>query len=79
MNPRRARRTGRQIPADLMLLSALSLSLIFGMPIAGVLRFHFPLVNQWVWFFVGTGAGFLVLVVLYRALEWTVNWLMRKR
>ena len=79
MNFRQTRRSGRQIPADLLILSVLSLSVIFGMPIARILCASFPLVNKWIWFVVGVGAGFLILVVLYRLLELVANWYLENR
>ena len=62
-----------------MIFSVVSLSVLFGMPIAGLLRHSFPQISKWIWFCVGIGAGFLILRSLYRLLELAVDWWMRKR
>ena len=79
MNSRPARRAGRQIPADLLILSVGSLSAILGFPIARALRFYFPLVDKWICLIVGIGMGFLVLLVVYRLLEAALSWWLRER
>ena len=75
----RARRAGRQIPADVMIGTVFALSLFFGLPITRALRLHFPTASKWLLMALGIGAGFLILVAFCALVFLISGWFARKK
>ena len=79
MNSRKTRRAGRQIPTDIMLGTVFALSLFIGLPIARVLRPHFPTANKWLLMASAIGAGLLILVAFCALVFLVSGWFARKK